>query len=138
MFSLREKEGYLLVDHRDSPGISAEQAKAMGSHIVAPGGTKLEARTYCCCGCTATVVMNPDRLRTREYCRQCHSYMCDTCALLFKIDGTHRSAKKFFAEYIEHAARGPVALATFTAKQEDYERKRARAHHLMRRVHHGA
>jgi hypothetical protein len=32
MFSKREAEGYLLVDHRDSPGISAEQAAAVAAH----------------------------------------------------------------------------------------------------------
>ena len=137
MFSLKEKEGYLLIDHTDSPGISAEQARKMGSHIVAPGGKKVEASTYMCCGCEATVVLNPDRLRTREYCRECHSYMCDTCALLMKVDGVHRSVTRFRAEYLEHAARGPAALAQFLAKQAEYKAQREKAHQLMRRLHHG-
>ncbi len=137
-FSLREKEGYLRIDHRDSPGISAEQAKAMRSHVVVPGGTMLEARTYNCCACQRTVIINPDRLRTRDYCRECHSYMCETCALLRKLTGIHRPMKRFVAEYLESAAKGPAALAHYQLQQTIYEAQRKQAQELIRRTYDGS
>ena len=137
MFSIREKENYLLVDHRDSPGISAEEAAKVRSDLVAPGGTRLETSTYKCCGCDKQVILNPDRARNREYCRECFSYMCDTCGLLRKLTGLHRPMKRFIAEYLDSAAKGPAALAHYQLQQAIYDAQRERAHKLVRSLHDG-
>lgn len=72
--------GYLLIDHRDSPGVSEDFAQASGKDVIAvPGGTTLEADTYTCPHCNALVVKNPDRTRERAVCRKCMQVVCDSC-----------------------------------------------------------
>lgn len=67
--SLRNHEGELLIDHRNSPGI--------------PGLPQIfEAPTYTCKHCQRIVVMNPDRKRERAYCRGCDHLICDPCAAI--------------------------------------------------------
>ena len=78
MPSKRSHEGYLLIDHRAGPGISAEQAARAG---LPPGSHCgiFEAPTYTCRHCQRVVVINPLRTRDREYCPGCNHYICDDC-----------------------------------------------------------
>lgn len=66
--------GYLVVDHRNSPGI--------------PGMPKLfEADTQHCNHCHVPVVLNPYRKRERFICPQCDWFCCDICAIGYKANG---------------------------------------------------
>ena len=79
MRSQRSKEGYLLIDNRNSPGVSAEFIRKSG--IDAPivgGGVTFESATSTCAHCGTIVVLNPDRTRPRGYCRSCDHYVCDS------------------------------------------------------------
>lgn len=78
MSSLRNHEGYLLIDHRNSPGVPDDIAVATGLPIGA-GQLMFEAPTYTCKHCQRIVVMNPDRKRERAYCRGCDHLICDPC-----------------------------------------------------------
>lgn len=74
--SKRKFEGCLIIDHRESPGITPEQARfgpAVGK------GKMLEAPTYSCVHCQRVVIMNPLRTRARVYCGKCDDYVCDPC-----------------------------------------------------------
>lgn len=78
----RELEGYLRIDHRDSPGLTPEEASAVGRSGIAPfvaAGKMFEGATYTCSHCTRTVVINPDRVRPRAYCPKCDHHICDWC-----------------------------------------------------------
>lgn len=66
MSSKRRQEGYLLIDHRNSPGMP-----------LVPGGTVFESATITCCHCQTVVILNPDRTRPRGYCQKCDHYICD-------------------------------------------------------------
>ena len=82
MFSKRELEGYLLIDHTDSPGISAQEAARAGENtLVVPRGMKFQSPTINCACCQALVVLNPDRTRSRGYCPSADRYVCDMCEL---------------------------------------------------------
>lgn len=59
-------EGYLLIDHTDSPGAGP-----------IPGGQKFEAATVTCSHCCRVVILNPNRVRARSYCAKCDHYICD-------------------------------------------------------------
>ncbi len=87
--------GERIIDHRNSPG-------AFG----VPGGTIAIMATKKCCGCQRRVVMNRERERHRHYCRKCDSFMCDDCALTFKLTGEHTPFNKIFQEAYESAVRG--------------------------------
>lgn len=40
-------------------------------------GEKQEFNTLTCCHCNRIVVLNPKRVRPREWCRKCNQYVCD-------------------------------------------------------------
>lgn len=93
--SKRSHEGELFVDHRASPGLTDEQAINLG---YAPGilgeGKVFEAPTMGCNHCGTVVIINPKRIRDRDWCSTCDMYVCDNCALERRLPGyihsTHR------------------------------------------------
>lgn len=85
IFSKRSIEGYVEIDHSNSPGISAEQAASVGSNIVVPGGTIFKSATMMCSKCQYMIILNPDRSRSRGHCRKCDHDVCDRCSLILKL-----------------------------------------------------
>ena len=81
MSSLRRKEGWLMIDHRASPGLPADFYQKIGlSADPSPElgeGKLFETATMTCCHCNAVVIANPDRVRARGYCPKCNDYVCD-------------------------------------------------------------
>jgi hypothetical protein len=86
MFSKRSIEGYLMRDHRAGDGIGDMQPM-------------VEYAIYTCCGCQRGIIRNPKRERERSYCRAHDRYMCDDCALSFKVTGSHKSYRQVMDEY---------------------------------------
>jgi len=97
-----KNEGYMLVDHRASPGITAADLKRAGItrqtaarlgidlESVVKGdmgeGKVVERATRRCCHCGNQVVLNPGRTAPRHQCRTCppgHDYVCDRPACHF-------------------------------------------------------
>lgn len=76
-FSKRSLEGYLMIDHRNSPGVTPEEAAGFGPAV--PGGQLYESATNTCGHCMCEVVLNPQRTRERGYCPKCDQYLCDAC-----------------------------------------------------------
>lgn len=108
MSSLRDKEGYLLIDHRASPGLSPDEARQFGydPSLVAEGKI-MEAPIVTCSHCQVQVILNPGRSRDRAVCRRCYNYICDPCALAMSqgvgcrpwekvIDDLHEQASQSF------------------------------------------
>lgn len=78
--SKRSQEGYILVDHTNSPGITAEDLLT----VPEPKRSELqpmlglyESPTLRCAHCGGMVVINPQRTRARNYCSKCDHYVCD-------------------------------------------------------------
>jgi len=84
MSSLRRHEGYLLIDHKDSPGVPDSVIHAMAAigkpTVGSKAGETYESATVTCAHCQAQVVLNPNRQRPRHYCPKCDHYVCDTPA----------------------------------------------------------
>jgi hypothetical protein len=80
MKSLKRHEGYLMIDHRASPGIPADVARKIGfrPEDVAEGAL-LETATLTCSHCGNAYRKNRYRVRPREYCKPCDHYICDGC-----------------------------------------------------------
>lgn len=78
MFSKRDRENELKIDHRNSPGITPEQAAELGVTPVARG-TVYHSATVTCSHCQRQIVLNPLRTRDRGYCPKCDGYTCDLC-----------------------------------------------------------
>jgi hypothetical protein len=80
MRTQRSREGYLLIDHRASPGLPADVARAVGLDPAQTAeGRILEAASLTCAHCKTVVMKNPLRQRAREYCAKCDHYICDFC-----------------------------------------------------------
>ena len=68
-------EGYLIIDHRASPGMPG--IPELGE------GTVYEAATQFCNHCAVNVRMNRYRIRARFSCPKCEVYLCDVCAAAY-------------------------------------------------------
>ena len=78
--SLAQHFGYVMIDHRASPGLPEDMALALGydpAHC--REGKIYEQHTLGCNHCGAHVILNKDRQRARSYCSKCDRYICDYC-----------------------------------------------------------
>ena len=93
VFSKRSHEGYLMIDHRASPGIPEGAARRMGLDPAQVGeGRMMETSTLGCPHCGSVVVLNPQRTRERAHCYKCNRYICDGCAAVMHRGGyVHRT-----------------------------------------------
>lgn len=89
-------EGYLMVDHRASPGLSPEEALKLGYHpSQVSEGQFFESKTNHCSHCGTVVIMNPMRTRERAFCQSCNKYICDNCGVAQRLpDYTHKTYKQ--------------------------------------------
>jgi len=78
VFTKRRREGWLMIDNRNGPGVSAEFVQASGTNAPIVGaGICYESAIITCAHCGGTVILNPDRSRPRGYCQSCDHYVCD-------------------------------------------------------------
>ena len=108
MFSKRELEGYLLIDHRAGDGITAEMVKDIALDIsfpIVPAGKIFESATILCHGCERQIILNPDRSRARAYCPTHDHYLCDECEDRRVRTGKCVAFKAFIYELFNQAER---------------------------------
>lgn len=124
MLTKRDREGYVSVDHRNSPGISEELAAEVSARAgiqidAVPGGTHFQSPTMRCAHCPRIVVLRPDRSRARNYCAKCDFYICDDCALLRKVSGVAcRPYQKYLDTWYDRAVLGkPQIDSAFPTKK---------------------
>ncbi len=88
MRTKRSNEAYVLIDHRNSPGITPEFLRANKIDAPAVGsGQTFESAMDICHGCGTQIILNPNRSRPREWCMQHDAYLCDGCGLTRKLTG---------------------------------------------------
>ncbi len=79
-------EGYLMLDHRASPGFTPDEAIQLG---YTPGltseGQLFETKTNHCSHCGTVVILNPSRVRERAHCNACDKDICDNCGIEMKM-----------------------------------------------------
>lgn len=104
--SLRKHEGYLLIDHRNSPGISEDLIRAISPDLPTNMGRgMIEVPTYTCNHCKGVVVMNALRTRDRGFCPKCNHYVCDVCNGVRIKTGECKTFDQIATEIQEAAAR---------------------------------
>ena len=109
--------GYLMVDHRASPGLPEDVARKMGYDITLTQEGKLfEADTLMCAHCPQVWFKNPLRDRARGHCFKCNSYVCDICELNMRAaDYVHKPRQKEIDDFVDNAAKStPSTLPIFT------------------------
>ena len=106
---MRQREGYLMVDHSASPGLPEDIARASGyDPLMCKEGKRLEAATLTCAHCKVTVVKSPLRSRPRETCMKCSGhYICDVCAFRASLPAyTHTPFDRYVDMTADLYARG--------------------------------
>jgi hypothetical protein len=107
MLSKRSQEAYILIDHRNSPGISPEFVRANGLDAPAVGaGQTFESAMVVCHCCQADVVLNPNRTRERAWCWKHDAYTCDNCAAAQKAGAECVPAEKRYEQIWDKINRG--------------------------------
>ena len=105
MQTKRRHEGYVLIDNRESPGVTPEFVQRSGKRAMpVAAGKILEANTITCAHCQRGVILNPQRRHEREWCSKCDHYLCDNCGLIKKIDGQCRNLNQLLDKLQERLA----------------------------------
>jgi ribosomal protein S27AE len=103
MSSSQIHEGYVVFDHRASPGIPGDPLKGEGSYF--------EAKTNHCSHCGTVVILNPLRTRERTYCSKCNKYVCDNCGISMKLsDYVHKTYKQSLEEIYNNGQKNLLNL----------------------------
>ena len=79
MIGQRAKEGYLQVDHRESPGVRPDEIAGRPDFPIVGGGMHFESATVRCTQCHRIGILRPDRGRQQNYCAKCDGFHCDGC-----------------------------------------------------------
>jgi predicted O-linked N-acetylglucosamine transferase (SPINDLY family) len=77
--SLKHGAGFLSIDHRDSPGLSARDVAHVPGAVAVGAGRLYERDVKVCTHCQRAIVLEPLRTRDRGYCNKCDHYICDHC-----------------------------------------------------------
>lgn len=122
--SLSHGAGYLIIDHRDSPGVTLADVAHIpnGAAMVVPGGTFHESDILLCWHCRGRCYKNQDRVRPRGYCGKCDHYVCDRCETIRVktgecvpwdkiIDALENQAEKFIGRE-DHPDANPALILT--------------------------
>jgi hypothetical protein len=99
--------GYLMIDHRQSPGISEEEAALTGAMPVGRG-MLFQADTRRCGHCPRQIVLNPLRTRERGWCSKGDHYICDECNAVYAATGVCRPWQKVIDDFIDAGAKGKL------------------------------
>jgi hypothetical protein len=106
MRTKRSNEAYVLIDHRNSPGISEEFVHANRLDAPAVGrGQVFESAIAVCHSCGGDIILNPNRTREREWCMEHDAYLCDACALRRKMTGECVPLRKKLVDLFNEIAR---------------------------------
>jgi hypothetical protein len=103
MFWKRSLEGYALIDHRESPGLTPEDVAHAPGAIPVGKGQKFESAFITCSHCQRCVILRPDRTRDRGHCRKCDKYLCDECTAELHKTGICRPTAQIVDEILEAA-----------------------------------
>lgn len=104
-FSQRDLEGYVCIDHRESPGLD---------HPAFGKGTLFKASTYTCPYCQTVVIINPGRTRDREFCAKLNRHICDSCGAKRKMGIELKPFTQIIEDFMTAASRGETEA--FVAK----------------------
>lgn len=115
--SSRSQEGYLMIDHRASPGISDEVMLKQGLPAGAGKGL-FEAPTFTCSHCETVVVINPLRNRERTFCGKCDHYICDRCGAVMAETKECKTYKQIIEETQEAGYRLDMGITPLTLRKD--------------------
>lgn len=108
MKSIRSLEGELYIDHRNSPGLPDEIARAAGLPLGAGRGI-YEGPIYTCGHCQRGVTVVVTAFGGREHrhlCKACNHVICDTCAEEKRRTGVCVPFEAKVAAILEEAEKG--------------------------------
>lgn len=112
--SLSSHSGYLIIDHKDSPGIKPEDIPERLRSSTQPvgAGQVYETDVQHCTHCQRAIVLYIVNKKNdiRDYCSYCHHYICRSCAKILKITGKCIPFKQVFDKANDQAQKGQIIL----------------------------
>jgi len=108
MKSVRELEGYLMLDHRHGAPVPDEVVVHAGLPVGAGRGL-FESATYTCKHCQRVIVLGMNREKPATFCRGCQHMICDPCAAEKHRTGVCRT----FDQVIEEALAATISPKEF-------------------------
>lgn len=123
---MAKQHGEIMIDHRASPGLPEDVARAQGlDPKLCAEGKVFEAATLTCAHCRCTVIKSPLRQKERASCPKCNfHYICDQCAVVARLpDYNHTpfekiadqlfSAKGIMGNPLNPTERRPFPIVSF-------------------------
>lgn len=105
-FQESSREGYLIVDHRASPGLPEMVVQRTALAGIPLGeGKMFETATLTCGHCKTVQIKNPLRQRERGRCFKCAHYICDPCSAAYRVNLVCRP----FAQVVDDLMTGRTA-----------------------------
>jgi hypothetical protein len=105
MKTKRSAEGYLLIDHSASPGLTEAEAHRGGLPVYAGRGL-YETSVVNCGHCQKGIIVHPLLMRDVPTCSKCDSYVCESCKLTAVVTGACIPFTRVVDETQERVARG--------------------------------
>ena len=102
-------EGYISIDHRESPGLDGVDAIDGGHRNMLPfvgKGQHFKGATNTCSHCDKVVIKNPNRVRDRGHCSQCDLFICDQCETDFYLTSQCHCWSKRLDTYMKGITNG--------------------------------
>lgn len=113
MPSKREREDYLMIDHRHAGAPQPDALMMKAGLPVGSGRGLFEAAIITCHCCQRKMVKNPQRTRPRHFCRKHDAYHCDDCAARVHLSGICIPWKQVREQAYEAAIKGLSYKAPF-------------------------
>jgi len=108
LFSKRSLDGFVEIDHRESPGFTEAEAVAAGRSYLIGAPKHFKAATFTCSHCDQVLIKNPLRTRERAHCIQCDRDICDPCGVTLKLTSVCQCQAKRINEFMAQACRAAV------------------------------
>lgn len=114
MKTQRGKAGWLMLDHRESPGLSEAEIRRKGMGLKEGAGRGLhETNVLHCAHCTKGMVVHPLFMIDLPFCALCDAHICDQCKTAQVVSGRHLPFSKVADLFQEAALKGlppPLSL----------------------------
>ena len=90
MTSKRDHAGWLMLDHRDSPGFSEAEMRKANPRLKPTAGKGLyETNVVHCRHCQKGLIVHPLLMADLPYCHLCDAYICESCKVTMAASGQH-------------------------------------------------
>jgi hypothetical protein len=114
LLTKKSREGYIFLDHRNSPGLPEDIALEAGfDPALCVSGQQMEVASLTCAHCGRVTPKSVYKGREYAECIKCDHYVCNVCAVeASKPDYVHLSFRQFVDKTADYAAHHGAPLGS--------------------------